>query len=174
MTPFAAREELVAPAGVAYWGMGVPLEAARFAGINRLLVEFTYHGKARRAAPYSLRRASNGNLLLYAWEVDSPNIKAFKAREIVGLRATTIPFTPRYRVEFSPVGGIAAPMIERTARSRSASRQGRSTSRTKYVFRCGNCQKLFRHTTNDSSLRAHKAPGGWQCSSRRGYLERVD
>lgn len=37
---------------------------------------------------YSFRRASNGNLLLYAWEVDSPHIKAFSVREIVGLRVT--------------------------------------------------------------------------------------
>lgn len=175
MAPFAAREELVAPAGVTYWGLGVPLEVARFAGINRLLVEFTYHGKERRAAPYSLRRASSGNLLLYAWEVDSPHIKPFSVREIVGLRVTTTPFTPRYRVEFSATGGIAAPMIERTSSgTRSGARRGRSGSRPKYAFRCGTCQKLFRHTTNDSSLRAHKAPEGWRCSSRRGHLERVD
>lgn len=170
MASFAAREELVAPAGVAYWNVGVPLEVARFAGINRLLVEFTYHGKPRRAAPYSLRRASNGNLLLYAWEVDSPHIKAFSVREIIGLRVTTTPFMPQYRVEFNSVGVIAAPMIART----SFGRRSRSGSRPIYVFRCGTCQKLFRHTTNDSSLRAHKAPEGWRCSSRRGYLERVD
>lgn len=127
--------ELVAPAGVAYWNVGVPLEAARFAGINRLLVEFTYHNKARRAAPYSLRRASNGNLLLYAWEVDSPHIKAFSVREIVGLRVTTTPFTPQYQVEFGSVGGIAAPMIARTPSGRS--RRARSSSRPMYVFRCG-------------------------------------
>ncbi|MGZ5440868.1 MAG: nucleotidyl transferase AbiEii/AbiGii toxin family protein [Thermoanaerobaculia bacterium] len=175
MAPFAAREQLVAPAGVAYWGVGVPLEAARFAGINRLLVEFTYHGKQRRAAPYSLRRASTGNLLLYAWEIDSPHIKAFSVREIINLRVTTTPFTPRYRVEFSSVGGIAAPMMLRTSSgSPSAARRSRSSSRARYVFRCGTCAKLFRHTTNDPSLRAHKAPEGWRCSSRRGYLERVD
>lgn len=170
MASLAAREELVAPAGAAYWNIGVPLEVARFAGINRLLVEFTYHAKARRGAPYSLRRASSGNLLLYVWEVDSPHIKAFNVREILDLRVTTTPFTPQYRVEFSSVGEIAAPMIERT----SSGRRSRSGSRPLYVFRCVTCQKLFRHTTNDPSLRAHKAPEGWRCTSRRGYLERVD
>jgi len=176
MPPFTTRDELVAPAGVAFWGVGVPLEAARFAGINHLLVEFTYDGKSRRAEPYSLRRASNGNLLLYAWEVESPRIKAFSVGKIVGLRITTTPFTPRFRVEFSSVGGIAAPMIARTSSgSRSGSRRSsRSGSRPMYVFRCGTCQKLFRHTTNDSSLRAHKGQEGWRCPSRRGYLERVD
>lgn len=175
LVPIAAREELVAPAGVAYWGFGVPLEAARFAGISRLLVEFTYNGKARRAEPYSLRRASNGSLLLYAWETDSPHIKAFSVRKIVGLRVTTTPFVPRHRVEFSSVGEIAAPMIARTSpSSRTSAGRSRSGSRARYVFRCGTCQKLFRHTTNNSTLRAHKAPEGWRCSSRHGYLERVD
>jgi predicted nucleotidyltransferase component of viral defense system len=171
--PLAAKEELVAPAGVRYWGLDVPLEAVRFAGINRLLVEFTYHGKLRRAAPYSLRRASNGNILLYACEIDSPHVKAFSVREIAGLNVTTTPFTPQYRVEFSSVGAIAAPMIERTSRG-GRSRSRPSGAQTMYVFRCASCQKLFRHTTNDASLRAHKAPGGWHCPSRRGNLERVD
>jgi predicted nucleotidyltransferase component of viral defense system len=170
LASLAAREELVAPAGLAYWNVGVPLEVARYAGINRLLVEFTYHGKPRRGAPYSLRRASTGNLLLYVWEVDSPHIKAFSVHEIIALRATTISFTPQYQVEFSSVGGIAAPMITRS----STGRRSRSDSRPRYVFRCGTCQKLFRHTTNDPSLRTHKSPEGWRCSSRRGYLERVD
>ncbi len=132
----AAREELVAPAGVRYWGLDVPLEAVRFAGINRLLV-------------------------------------AFSVREIADLSVTTTPFTPQYRVEFSSVGAIRAPMIERTSSGgRGGSR--RAGARTMYVFRCASCQKLFRHTTNDASLRAHKAPDGWRCSSRAGYLERVD
>jgi predicted nucleotidyltransferase component of viral defense system len=164
--------ELAAPAGVTYWGVGVPLEAVRFAGINRLLIEFTYHGKPRRAEPYSLRRAANGNLLLYAWEVDSPHIKAFNVREIDGLDVTRTPFSPRYRIEFSSPGGFAAPRISRMSSGRS--RRSRVSSGPMYVFRCATCQKLFRHTTNDSSLRAHKSPDGWRCSSREGQLERVD
>ncbi|MDP9190196.1 MAG: nucleotidyl transferase AbiEii/AbiGii toxin family protein [Acidobacteriota bacterium] len=175
LAPLVSGDELVAPAGVTYWGVGVPLEVARFAGINHLLVEFTYKGKVRRAEPYSLRRAANGNLLLYAWEVDSPHIKAFSAREIVGLRATTIPFTPRHPVEFSSAGGIAAPMIARSSSgNQGSSRRRRFSTRRMYVFRCATCQKLFRHTTRNPSLRAHKAPDGWRCSSRRGYLERVE
>jgi predicted nucleotidyltransferase component of viral defense system len=152
--------ELVAPPGVTYWGVVVPLEVVRFAGINRLLIEFAYHGKPRRAEPYSLRRASNGNLLLYAWEVDSPHIKAFSVREIDGLDVTRTPFTPRYRIELSSLGGFAAPMISRTSSGRPRRSQVRSGPM--YVFRCATCQKLFRHTTNDASLRAHKAPDGWR------------
>lgn len=167
----ASREPLVAPAGVTYWGLGVPLETARYAGINHLLVEFTYDGKHRRAEPYSLRRARNGNLLLYAWEVSSPNIKAFNVQKIGGLRVTSMMFTPRHPIEFSPVGAISAPPVARTSFGSRARRLG---SRTMYVFECANCQKLFRHSKNDSALRTHKAPGGWRCPGRRGHLVRTE
>lgn len=169
MATVAEAGEVVAPAGVTYWGLGVPLESVRFAGINRLLVEFTYKGKPRQAEPYSLRRAKTGNLLLYAWEIGSTHIKAFSVREIVDLRVVSTPFVPRYHIEFGPAGGIAAPLMVRTS-----TRRGRSTSRRLYVFRCRSCQKLFRHTTQDSSLRAHKAPDGRRCSSRLGHLERIE
>jgi predicted nucleotidyltransferase component of viral defense system len=178
MATYAATGEIVAPAGVRYWGLGVPLEAARFAGVNRLLVEFTYKGKSRQAEPYSLRRTKDGNLLLYAWEVGSPTIKAFSVSRIVDLRVSSTPFAPRYPVEFSPAGGISAPMSVRTSRGGRASsvqsRRGRSGSRRMYVFRCGYCQKLFRHSTNNPILRAHKTSDGRRCLSRRGYLERTE
>jgi hypothetical protein len=162
---------LAAPAGATFWGLGVPLEIVRFAGVNRLLVEFTYHGKPRNAEPYSLRRTQTGSLVLYAWEVGATHIKAFTVSEIRDLHVSTAPFTPRYHVEFSSAGGLSAPAIARS--SFGGSYRGGS-SRRRYVFRCGTCQKLFRHTTNDSMLRAHKSPDGWRCSSRRGHLERTD
>jgi len=104
MATVAASGEIIAPAGVQYWGLGVTLEAVRFAGINRLLVEFTYKGKPRQAEPYSLRRSKNGNLILYAWETDSTHIKAFSVSEIVDLHVGSTPFVPRYHIEFSPAG----------------------------------------------------------------------
>jgi predicted nucleotidyltransferase component of viral defense system len=167
-----------APAGVMYWGLGVPLETARYAGINRLLIEFTYKGRNRRAEPYSLRRAQTGNLLLYAWEIGSTHIKAFNVRGISNLRVTSTPFKARYRIEFSPAGIIGAPPISRV----SSGSLGRSVARTRtrwgssrvYVFQCGTCQKLFRHSKNDSTLRTHKTRGGWRCPGRRGYLIRTE
>jgi predicted DNA-binding transcriptional regulator YafY len=93
-------EELVAAAGLEYWGSGVSVEALRFAGTNRLKVEFTYHRRLRAVEPYSLRRAiGTGNLLLYGWEDGAAHIKAYTVREMSGVRATSIPFTPRYRRE---------------------------------------------------------------------------
>ena len=167
----AGTTSQTAPAGATFWGIGVPLEVVRFAGVNRLLVEFTYHGKARIAEPYSLRRTEAGNLVLYAWEVVSSHIKAFTVAEIRDLRVSTSPFTPRYQVEFSPAGGLAAPAVVRG--SPGGSYRG-GPSRRRYVFRCGTCKRLFRHTSNDSTLRAHKSSDGWRCPSRRGHLERTD
>jgi predicted nucleotidyltransferase component of viral defense system len=104
--PGAGGGTLEAPRGIQYWGTGVGLEVIRFAGTNRLLVEFMYHGKPRRAAPYSLRRASTGNLLLYAHEVGATTIQAFNTAEIRHVRATNIPFTARWRVEFTATGPL--------------------------------------------------------------------
>lgn len=100
--PIPAGQEIVAVAGIQYWGSGSHIEAIRFAGTNRLKVEFRYSGTDRVVEPYSLRRAiGTGNLLLYAWQDGSDHIKAFNVREMVSVRATGIPFTPRYRVEFA-------------------------------------------------------------------------
>lgn len=107
--PVGMGEVSVAPAGIQYWGSGLPLEAIRFAGANRLLVEFSYHGRYRRAEAYSLRRASTGNLLFYAWEQGATHIKAFKVAEMHNVRATTATFRPRYRIELTSHGSLQAP-----------------------------------------------------------------
>ena len=83
-----------------YWGLGTPLDLLRFAGASRLLVEFNYHGKHRLVEPYALRRPKTGNLLLYAWELASTQIKAFKVQEMQGLRVSDRAFRPKYLVEF--------------------------------------------------------------------------
>ena len=98
--PVAATQGArAAPSGLRYWGRGLPLEVLRFAGSNRLLVEFNYHGKTRLVEPYSLRQADTGNLLLYGWERGTTHIKAFNVAKIGSLRATKQGFRPRYRIE---------------------------------------------------------------------------
>ena len=170
---------VLAPPGATFWGVGVPLEVLRFAGVNRLLIEFRYKGKHRNAEPYSLRRSSSGNLLLYAWEIGSPNIKAFSAAEIRDLRVTATAFSPRYEIEFAPVGGIAAQAMARrptsgpTPRHRGRSHPG-SRTRPSFVLRCGSCGRLFRHWTRDTALRPHKAADGGRCHGRSGSLERAE
>jgi len=85
--------------GGRYWGMGAPIEVIRFAGANRLVLSFNYHSKHRLVEPYSLRQPAD-NLLLYGWERQSGQIKAFKVAEMQGAETTQQTFNPRYRVEF--------------------------------------------------------------------------
>lgn len=99
-----AGEEIVRHAGIRVWGGDVPLEAIRFAGASRLLVEFSYHGNRRIVEPYSLRRPRTGNLLLYGYEVrkdgfPTSEIRAYKVHEMSGVRILQETFTPRYDVE---------------------------------------------------------------------------
>jgi predicted nucleotidyltransferase component of viral defense system len=178
--PTRVGESLVAPSGVTYWGTGLPIEAIRFAGANRLLIEFDYDGKHRVAEPYSLRRPGTGNLLLYAWEQDTPTIRAFKLAEMSGVRVTNEPFTPRYSVELTSGGPLQ--ILPTASRQRWKARWDRSPklsgSRARrhpgplYVFRCPSCGREFRHISNDSSLRQHRTSHGTTCPGRRGVFVR--
>jgi predicted nucleotidyltransferase component of viral defense system len=163
-------EEVVAPAGVRFWGGEGPLELIRFAGANRLMVEFQYHGRQRLAEPYSLRRAGTGNLLLYTWEEGAHDIRAFKVAEMSGLRVTNRTFDPRYSMELATISSAPA----RSQRRDSYSSAGTAYGPT-YVFECPSCNKIFRRKRNDPTLRAHKRHDGHgECSGRRGYLVRTD
>jgi len=178
--PIAAGETIVAPPSIQYWGGGAPLETIRFAGANRLLLEFTYNGRHRRVEPYSLRRAQTGNLLFYGWEEGSDHIKAFNTAMMADVRPTNTSFQPRYRIEFTPYGPIVAPEAAQPIRMSApysgvaprtrSSYQKRHYGST-YVFECPFCSKKFRHSKNDSTLRKHKAKDGyWDCPGRTGYL----
>lgn len=91
--------------GIRYWGQNRPIEAIRFAGTNRLMISFMYHGSHRVVEPYSIRQAKTGNVLLYGWEVASNHIKAFKLEEMQNVSTTDQTFAPRYRVDLSPGSG---------------------------------------------------------------------
>lgn len=171
--PAAMRqgEELVAPAGVRYWGVGVPVETLRFAGANRLRVAFTYSGKARVVEPYSLRRSSTGKLLLYGWETGASNIKAFDVAAIGGLRPTQETFVPRFRVELTTAEPLR--VLLTASRTSSAPRTRRATTRPAraYVYQCPVCRRRFRRAKYDARLRPHKYPSDWtKCYGRHGML----
>jgi predicted nucleotidyltransferase component of viral defense system len=179
--PIPAGAVVFRPAGIRYWGGGSPLEAIRFAGANRLLIEFDYNGRHRVAEPYSLRTAeTTGNLLLYAWESGATHIKAFNVANMSGVRATGTSFQPRYQVELTPSGAMGAPptaRVARTTRDRSRPsprRRGPTGSGPTYVFECTYCGKHFRHSTNNSTLRRHKDEHGWDCPGRTGYLIQIE
>jgi predicted nucleotidyltransferase component of viral defense system len=168
-----AGEVPISPVGIQYWNVGAPLEMIRFAGTNRLMIEFIYSGKHRRAEPYSIRRAqSTGNLLLYAWENASGQVKAFNVAKIGSLRVTEQSFDPRYQVELSSTISIQ-PVSAASGRTRTfgpSVRRRSSRYGPTYIFQCPVCEKRFRHSKNDSALRKHKSPSGWDCSGRRGYF----
>ncbi|HVU54626.1 MAG TPA: nucleotidyl transferase AbiEii/AbiGii toxin family protein [Puia sp.] len=80
------------------------LYQVRYAARNRLCIQLEYHGVLRIVEPYSLRRPSTGNLLLYAFEQlrgnsHSNQIKAFKVPEIKDIQLTNSIFNPRYLIE---------------------------------------------------------------------------
>jgi len=80
------------------------LYQVRYAARNRLCIQLEYHGVLRIVEPYSLRRPSTGNLLLYAFEqirdgFPSNQIKAFKVPEITDIQITNDAFDPKYLIE---------------------------------------------------------------------------
>ena len=141
------------------------------------MVAFTYNGTGRVAEPYSLRRAqSTGNILLYAWQLMSDHIKAFNVAKIYDLRITDRAFHPRYNVELSPASQVLPVTVGMSGRSPSLPlfsnvrpRIMSIVSGPTYVFVCPICNKKFRHSKYDATLRRHKNEYGWYCSSTRGY-----
>ena len=80
------------------------LDKIRFAARNHLLVEVIYKEIPRLVEPYSLRRPSTGNLLLYVHEVRrgraiGGGIKAFMVNKIQSAEVTPNVFTPRHVIE---------------------------------------------------------------------------
>jgi hypothetical protein len=181
--PTLAGESPVAATGIQYWGNALPLEVIRFAGGNRLLIELVYDGSRRLVEPYSLRQSSAGNLLLYGWEQGATHVKAFTIAKMREVRSTNIAFQPRYRVEFTSAEPLSAPptaaSMPGVSHSEHRPQQRRRRQPTAlgptYMFVCPYCQKQFRHSKNNSTLRRHKTPDGlWDCSGRRGHLMNIE
>jgi predicted nucleotidyltransferase component of viral defense system len=152
------------PPTIATW-QGAPLEVIRFAASNHLLVDLGYQGTTRLIEPYSLRRARSGNITLHAERADGNGHRQYSIDEIVSARATSTPFRPRWAIEFSSTGALAAPLARRAVGYSSLSR-----SAAEHLVECPVCGKRFPHKTRDRSLRAHKSPDGWACSGRSGLL----
>ncbi len=164
---------------------GSSLEIIRFAAGNRLCVELDYTDKSGRQStrliePYSLRRAANGNVLLYAVRANDGQIRAYRIDQINDASVTNRVFTPRYQVELSPAGWLAGiQTLERSGDSlglpRSSrhprTRAARSRSGPTYIYRCPICDKTFRRKTPNAELNPHKSKDGWPCSGRTGIYE---
>ena len=158
------------------------IEVVRFAASNRLCVELDYRNEqgvasTRIAEPYSLRRTSEGNILLHVYDYKRNADISFRVDRIRAARVTNKSFTPRHEIELTPEGPIHIQPTERRAISplnpyRPA--QTRQTSNRKgptYVYECPVCGKRFKRGRMGNHLNPHKDKGGYyNCPGRTGYL----
>lgn len=195
--PPATRETVDAtwraPAMATSWrayGVSAQLEIIRFAAANRLCVELEYQDERgnrdiRVIEPYSLRRTSAGNLLLMAVKADTGDVRSYRADRIIGATATQRSFTPRYLIELSDNGPLAAPDLVREravastysrpvkAPARRATNMFSSTGPT-YVFRCAVCGKTFKRQSYDPAMNPHKNKSGQPCYGQYGSLVKTE
>ena len=136
----------------------------------------------------SLRRAQNGNILLYAVRAEDGQIRAYKIDQINDASVTSQVFVPRYQVELSP-GASLAPIRQTAGAPSSLGVRGsgkrkprqlrkvlsrRASNRSSgpiYIYRCPMCDKTFRRKSKNPRLNAHKTKDGWPCSGRTGYYQ---
>ena len=169
---------------------GGSLEIIRFAAGNRLCVDLDYtdnegNRRTRAIEPYSLRRAQNGNVLLFAVRADDGQIRAYKINQINNVSLTSRVFVPRYEVELGPTGPAEA-IQQNTGRSalgipKTRSRPRRSSTRMTatrpatmgptYIYRCPVCDKTFKRNAMKPQLNPHKSKDGYPCPGRIGIYE---
>lgn len=179
----ALDESWQPPAMVQSWRAAIPLESIRFAAANRLCVNLHYQNSWRLIEPYSLRRSSEGNLLLYATKHESGEARSYRVDRIQGVEVSTTSFVPRYVVELTPAGPLHAPALSQrvslptrpaTAQTRLGSRAGASSGGPTHVFRCSVCGKLFRRKTYDATLNPHKNKQGHPCYGGFGTFVKTE
>lgn len=177
-------EEVIRVAQGGYSGVGLSsaarlLETIRFAAANHLCVDLDYQDESgtrstRRIEPYSLRRTSDGNVILHAERSDGRGHRAYRVDRILGAAVADQAFRPRFRVELTPLGMQAIPETERRSagprpRRTPITRRTRSTG-IRYVYQCSYCGKKFTHERQNPRLRKHKDKHGYPCGGRSGYL----
>jgi len=165
------------PAMAQAWHTATPLERIRFAAANRLCVNLYYQNKYRLIEPYSLRRTSQGNIILYALRHESKEWRSYRVDRIQGAEITEISFIPEHAVELTPAGTISIPRIARRSHGRDAFKSsihhsgfGTQNMGPKYVIECPYCGKKFNRKRIDTRLNPHKDKNGYPCSGRSGYL----
>ena len=180
------------PAMVQAWGVRAgSLETIRFAAANHLCVQLDYtkkNGERRTPTlePYSVRRTSGGDLLLFAVEADTGEPKSYLLDRIRSATVTRQAFHPRFAIELTISGPLTTPPIERQrgnavvrslgfppAKSRSSGTRPRKSASgfgQTYTFACTLCGKTFKRSTYDAKLNPHKNKQGWPCPGRIGLL----
>lgn len=151
------------------WGESIPLEAVRFAATNHLCTELGYGGSTRLIEPYSLRRTRDGNLLLYAIKSETSELRSYRIDRIQSVKATNIPFKPRYVIEFASTGPLSASSTRRSRGLTTPKTIGRHGMI--YIVECSLCGKRFKRSKLHTRLKSHRSKDGdWDCPGRIGYL----
>ncbi len=108
------------PPMVQAWGAAAgSLESIRFAAANHLCVQLAYTKQdGQRTAPtiepYSVRRTSAGDLLLFAVRSDTGESRSYRVDRIRSATVTRQAFRPRYAIELTASGPVLAPTMGRT------------------------------------------------------------
>lgn len=181
------------PSMVRAWGAQAgSLETIRFAAANHLCVQLDYtKDNGERTAPtiepYSVRRTSAGDLLLFGVKPDTGESRSYRLDRIRSATVTRQAFRPRYAIELTASGPLAAPSVEQQRATASALSLPQSTTARKhggvraakasrgvglsYTFACTACGKTFNRAKYDASLNPHKTKQGWPCPGRIGFLK---
>lgn len=164
------------------WNISVPLEIIRSAAANRLCVDLKYQNSKRLIEPYSLRRTKTGDLLLYAVKHNTGEVRSYRIDRIQAAEATGIPFIPKFLIEISITGSLAAPPKTNVYHDivisphRKPARRHTSGTKSyfgpKFIIECPFCHKKFTKKTLVTKLNPHKDKNGYPCPGRRGiYIE---
>lgn len=175
-------------------GADVFIEAIRFAGANRLLIEIDYVDRegrpsTRQIEPYSFRRSQAGDIRLMAVQASDGQPRAFLISGLRAVRGTQLSFKPRFPIELTPTSLQPVPSSEAVWRHphgtalRRDTRTGPQPANTlntsrhskgpTYVFRCVSCRREFSHSAFDATLKPHKAKSGHPCFSQVGAFVRT-
>ncbi len=169
--------------GIHIPGRSTPfIEVIRFAASNHLLIDLDYRDeqgnrRSRPIEPYSLRRTQDGNILLCAVNVERQQARSYRIERIQGATIMDRGFTPRYVIELTPSGPLAAPYAPRATTASglpppvARRHTGNAWKKTTYLYRCPICRKQFERSSMDATLRAHKNPAGHPCGCRHGVFE---
>ncbi|MFM8245847.1 MAG: nucleotidyl transferase AbiEii/AbiGii toxin family protein [Burkholderiaceae bacterium] len=101
------------------WGAEAgPLEPIRFAAANRLCVQLEYtkvsgERTSPTIEPYSVRRTSAGNLLLFGVTADTGESRSYRLDRVNAAKVTRQAFRPRYAIELTASGPLGTPPLSR-------------------------------------------------------------
>ena len=183
------------PPMVQAWGAeAASLETIRFAAANRLCVRLDYikvsgERTSPTIEPYAVRRTSAGHLLLFGVKADTGESRSYRLNRVDAATVTRQAFRPRYAVELTASGPLAAPSLERSASTAAAFAPARPSvgkspaparraspkpigkTGPSYTFACTLCGKAFKRSTYDATLNPHKNKQGRPCPGRIGNLK---